>query len=160
MKGLKEKGKGIEREVREVLKELGIELGEGRMKKMEGEWERRMALVSLRNTEEKRKLWEMKKNLRGRAIWIKEDLTWNERKTIWGLRQIAWKEEAKGRRVWIGKGELKIEGKWWRWDEVREELRDKGGRRWETELGMVERREIRRGKPGNEQQGEVEKGEG
>lgn len=36
MKGLKEKGKGIEREVREVLKELGIELGEGRMKKMEG----------------------------------------------------------------------------------------------------------------------------
>lgn len=32
MKGLKEKGKGIEREVREVLKELG----EGRMKKMEG----------------------------------------------------------------------------------------------------------------------------
>lgn len=36
MKGLKEKRKGIEREVREVLKELGIELGEGRMKKMEG----------------------------------------------------------------------------------------------------------------------------
>lgn len=36
MKGLKEKGKGIEREVREVLKELGIELGEERMKKMEG----------------------------------------------------------------------------------------------------------------------------
>lgn len=36
MKGLKEKGKGIEREVREMLKELGIELGEGRMKKMEG----------------------------------------------------------------------------------------------------------------------------
>lgn len=67
----------------------------------------------------------MKKSLRGRAIWIKEDLTWNERKTIWRLRQIAWKEEAKGRRVWIGKGELKIEGKW-RWDEVREELRDEG----------------------------------
>lgn len=36
MKGLKEKGKGIESEVRKVLKELGIELGEGRMKKMEG----------------------------------------------------------------------------------------------------------------------------
>lgn len=90
---------------------------------------------------------------RGRAIWIKEDLTWNERKTIWRLRQIAWKEETKGRRVWIGKGELKIEGKWWRWDEVREELRDEGGRRWETELGMVEKREIRRGEPGNEQAG-------
>lgn len=56
----------------------------------------------------------MKKSLRGRAIWIKEDLTWNERKTIWRLRQIVWKEEAKGRGVWIGKGELKIEGKWWR----------------------------------------------
>lgn len=55
----------------------------------------------------------MKKSLRGRAIWIKEDLTWNERKTIWRLRQIAWKEKAKGRRVWIGKRELKIEGKWW-----------------------------------------------
>lgn len=96
--------------------------------------------------------------MRGRAIWIKEDLTWNERKTIWRLRQIAWKEEAKGRRVWIGKGELKIEGKWWRWDEIREELRYEGGRRWETELGMVEKREIRRGEPGNEQQGEEEKG--
>lgn len=76
------------------------------------------------------------------------------------MRQIAWKEEAKGRRVWIGKGELKIEGKWWRWDEVREERRDEGGRRWETELGMMEKREIRRGEPGNEQQGEEEKGEG
>lgn len=96
---------------------------------------------------------------KGRAIWIKEDLTWNERKTIiWRLRQIAWKEEAKGRRVWIGKGELKIEGKWWRWDEVREELRDEGGRRWETELGMVEKREIRRGEPGNEQAGGRGKG--
>lgn len=45
-------------------------------------------------------------------------------------------------------------------DEIREELRDEGGRRWETELGMVEKKEIRRGEPENEQQGEEEKGEG
>lgn len=88
------------------------------------------------------------------------NLTWNERKTRWRLRQIALKKEVKGRRVWIGKEELKIDGKWWRWDEVKEELSDEGERRWETEVEMVERREIRHRETGNEQQGEGEKGEG
>lgn len=48
------------------------------MKKMEGGKGERggIALVSLRNMEEKRKVWEMKKSLRGRTICI-EDLTWN-----------------------------------------------------------------------------------
>lgn len=72
------------------------------------------------------------------------------------------KEEVKGRRVWIrelkGKGELKIDGKWWRWDEVKEELRDERGRRswgwWrEGKLGvetqaMSSRRKGKRGREG------------
>lgn len=133
------------------------------MKKMEGgKGERgRMALVSLRNMEEKRKVWEMKKSLRGRTICI-EDLTWNKRKTRWRLRQIALKEEVKGRRVWIrelkGKGELKIDGKWWRWDEVKKELRDEGGRRswgwWRKGKLGVESQEMssrRKGKRGREE---------
>ena len=48
---------------------------------------------------------------------------------------MALKEEAKGVRVWIGKGKLKMEGVWWLWDEEKEELRDGRGRRWEKGKG-------------------------
>jgi len=61
-------------------------------------------------------------------VWIEEDLTWEERKVRWKIRQLAIREKAKGKRVRIGQGGLWVEGKWWGWVEERGELMDtKGG---------------------------------
>lgn len=41
--------------------------------------------------------------------------------------EIAREEEGKGRKVWVGYGKIRIDEKWWRWDEEEEELRDGRG---------------------------------
>jgi len=46
----------------------------------------------------------------------------------WKLKEIARKEEEKGRQVWIGYERIRIGNQWWKWDEVREVLRDDRGR--------------------------------
>lgn len=38
------------------------------------------------------------------------------------LKEIAQKERANGKRTWVKYGRIQIEGMWWRWDEMREEL--------------------------------------
>lgn len=37
-------------------------------------------------------------------------------------------EEGKGKIVWRGYGKLRIDGQWWKWDEMGEGLRDGKGR--------------------------------
>jgi len=51
---------------------------------------------------------EKKKNLRGRKERILEDLLWRERRVRWRLGEIAKMEEAKGRRVWVRGGRIRI----------------------------------------------------
>lgn len=67
--------------------------------------------------------------MKGRDIWIEKNLTWNERGIRQKLRQIAIEEEARGKRVWVGQGRIKIDGVLWIWDEVEERLRE-DRRRW------------------------------
>lgn len=55
-------------------------------------------MVGLESEEDKRGIWEKKKNLKGSKMWIDEDLTWMERKIKWKLREIA-KEKQKGKCV-------------------------------------------------------------
>ncbi|XP_036144955.1 golgin subfamily A member 6-like protein 6 [Monomorium pharaonis] len=122
IKGLKEKGEDRSGEIKEIMKEIGVE-----MKKAEG----------------------------GR-IWIEEDLSWEERRIRWKLKQIAAKEGAKEASVWISKGKLRINGVWWWWDEAKEELRDGRGRKWvkrEEGVEQIGDKEER----GNEGQGKGER---
>lgn len=38
-----------------------------------------MVLVKVSKEENKKLIWEKKKNLKDRKVWIEEDLTWSER---------------------------------------------------------------------------------
>jgi len=57
----------------------------------------------------------------------------------WKLEEIARREMAKGRKVWIGYGTIKIDDRWWKWDEEEEMLTD--GRGMIRGEGLVEPKE-------------------
>ena len=78
---------------------------------------REMLWVRLENEEQRKEVWNRKKNLRGREERILADWTWKERKMRWRLKKIARTEEEKGNRVWLGYGRIRIGESWWRWDE-------------------------------------------
>ncbi|EFN85015.1 hypothetical protein EAI_14345 [Harpegnathos saltator] len=58
-----------------------------------------MVLVKLGSLEEKRKVMEAKKKLRGRRERIEDDLTMEERKTKWRIGREAETERRRGKRV-------------------------------------------------------------
>lgn len=93
-----------------------------------------MVVVRLGSREQKRQVMEKKRKLKGRKERIEDDLTWEERKMKWKVEEIAEKERRKGNRVWTGYGKIRINEKWWKWDEEEGCLRDwKGERRGEEE---------------------------
>jgi len=50
---------------------------------------------------------------------------------------VARRERIQDRRVKVGHEGLWIEGVWWRWDKVRDEMRDERGRSWEEVNGIA-----------------------
>lgn len=76
---------------------------------------------------------ENKKRLKGREERIDEDLTWEERKIRWKLREMTKRKEGEGRRVRIGDGGLQINGKWWKWSEEEEVLKNEAGEGFRAE---------------------------
>ena len=55
-------------------------------------------------------------------------------------------EEREGRRAWVRYGRIWMRGKWWRWDEMKEELKEEGAgeeRREERRGGEVEGMEVK-----------------
>lgn len=140
MKGLKEEGR-LQDKIKEILGKVGEEevkivelrrLGQGGKIKVE------MVIVKLENEEMKKKIIRNKWRLRGEEVWIEEDLTWEERRTKWKMRQFAIKEERRGKNVRMGEGGLWIDGVWRRWDEEEGVLEGKG------KEGVERRREERR----------------
>lgn len=81
--------------VEEILKDIGVKGKIEGMRKLRENVERgtETIWVRLENEEQRRKVMERKKTLRGRKERIMEDLTWKERKMRWRLEQIARKEE-------------------------------------------------------------------
>lgn len=75
--------------------------------------EERGELVTVRMGSEviKRRVLENKRKLKGKEIWIEEDLTFREKKMKWRLRRVAEEEERKGAVMIIGYGKLRIDGK-------------------------------------------------
>ncbi|RLU19487.1 hypothetical protein DMN91_008044 [Ooceraea biroi] len=122
-------GKRVEA-VREVLERIGAKGEMVECRRIGGDKGkgRERILVKLSNEEQKREVMLMKKNLRGREERIMDDWTWKERRMRWKLEEIAREEEKNGKRVWIGYGKIKIDEKWWKWDEKEEVLTDERGR--------------------------------
>ncbi|EFN90024.1 hypothetical protein EAI_06600 [Harpegnathos saltator] len=90
----------LELEMREV-KRIGKE-----EKKGEG-----MVLVKLGSVEEKRKVMEAKKKLKGRRERIEDDLTAEERKTKWRIEREAEVERRKGKKVQVGYMRMWVNGR-------------------------------------------------
>ncbi|KAL6420239.1 hypothetical protein ACFW04_014609 [Cataglyphis niger] len=149
---LKEMESRIERREREERKRnlliKGVEVKEGRkraaveelfgsgvkaeieeMRKIGGSIEggKEMMVVRLKNEDQRREVWNKKKLLKGRKKRILEDWTWKERRMKWSLEGIAREEEKKGKKVWIRYGKIRIDEKWWTWDEEEEVLKDGNG---------------------------------
>jgi len=127
VKGLKG-GKGnMKEQVEDVIKGLGMRVEEKveEVRRIEGGKREKgdMVIVKMATKEAKREIMANKWRLRGKEIWIEEDLTWEERRINWRARRVALERGWKGSSVRIGQGGAWIGGEWWTWDEEREDLR-------------------------------------
>lgn len=71
-----------------------------------------MVVVKLGSKEEKKRVMEGKKKLKGGKGLIIKDLTWKERRMKWKMREIAKGEEEKENKVWLGNNKIQINGEW------------------------------------------------
>jgi len=140
IKRLKEE-EGNEKQLEGVWKKLGVGVKVEEVKRVRAGGGGGMVIVKIGSEEEKKGIMQNKWRLKGEEVWIEEDLTWEERKVRWKIRQLAIREEAKEKRVRIGQGGLWIEGKWWGWDEEKGELADMKGGSWEEGKEEQGRRE-------------------
>lgn len=122
--GLKEKVEGIVKETGAVAKIEGIR----RIGRRSGEG-REMLWVRFVSVEEKVEIIRGNKNLKGRKVWISDDLTEKERRIEWLIKTEAERRSRKGMRVKVGYMKLWIDGKLWVWDEIKDEsVGDERGR--------------------------------
>lgn len=105
MKRLKGEEEGREK-VNKLIRgrELGMEMEVKEMRKINTRRDNKgnMMKITLKTEEMKRKILENKRRLRGKEVWIEEDLTFRERKIKWNLRQIAMRKEREGNIVKVG----------------------------------------------------------
>ncbi|XP_029054503.2 golgin subfamily A member 6-like protein 1 [Osmia bicornis bicornis] len=138
IRGTKVRREEMKKKAEEILMLTGVENAIEEVKEV-GVGERgkevSMMLLKMKSNELKRRIMENKKALKGREERIEEDLTWTERKTQWLLRKIGREEREKGKYVWVDHGKIRIEGKWWRWDEEKGRLVDGEGKGWEPTQG-------------------------
>jgi len=127
VKGMKGGEGSMKERVEKVIKGLGVRV-EGKVEDVRridgGKREKGdMVIVKMATKEAKREVMVNKWRLKGKEIWIEEDLTWEERRINWRARRVALERGGKGNSVRIGQGGAWIGGEWWTWDEKREELR-------------------------------------
>lgn len=159
VKGMKVGEEGMRNKVEEILRELEREVNVEEVRRVEaGRREKgSMLVVKVQSEWMKRNILMNKWKLKGREVWIEEDLTWEERRIKWKIGQVALKEKLKGKKIRVGQQGIWIEETWWRWDEGRDELTEdrKGGWGGRGEMAKKE------GAKGEKRvQGEMEKVEG
>jgi len=102
--------KGMER----VWKKLGMEVKVESIREIKGGGGSRGSMwLRVGSKEEKRRIMQSKWKLKGEEVRIEEDLTWEERRIKWRIRQCAMREEEKGKRVRMRHRGIWVEGKWW-----------------------------------------------
>ncbi|XP_029053356.2 vicilin-like seed storage protein At2g18540 [Osmia bicornis bicornis] len=134
IKGIKTTREEMKEKAEEILKITGVEEAIEEAKAIgltEGGKGDNMLLLKIKSIDLKRKIMEGKKTPKGREERIEEDLTWEERRIQWILRRIARQEREKGKYVWVEHGKIRVEGKWWKWDDANGRLIDGEGRKWE-----------------------------
>ncbi|XP_046145233.1 GRB10-interacting GYF protein 2-like [Osmia bicornis bicornis] len=143
----KTKREEMKEKAEEILKVTGVEGAIEEVKAVgpvEKGKELYMMQVKVKTVELKRKIMENKRALKGREERIEDDLTWEERRTQWTLRRIARGEREKGKNVWVDSKKIRIEGKWWKWDDDKGVLMDGEGKEWK----LTHEGELKKGEEG------------
>lgn len=111
------------------MRVIGVQVEVMEVKRVGGDKEegRELVWVRLGSDEQRGQVMERKRRLMGKREVITEDLSWRERCTRCKLREKGWKEQRKGRRVWMENGWIRIDGQWWTWDEEEGVLKDGRG---------------------------------
>lgn len=88
-KGVRKVKEGSKEEIKNICKEIGVDIEIEEIRKIKTGREEKgdMLIVKIRLEENKRKILENKRKLKGRSVWIEEDLTFKERKMRWNLRR-------------------------------------------------------------------------
>jgi len=89
--------------------------------------------IRVEDREKREEIWRKKKALKGRKERILEDWSWEQRRMMWDLENIARREEGKGKKVRVEYGRIRIGEQWWKWDEHNVVLRNGGGKEWREE---------------------------
>lgn len=120
VKGLIIREKGVEEVAEDLWKELEVREGIKEVKRVGGldREGRGMALIKMESLEDKKKVMEAKKKLRGRRERIDNDLTKEKRRAKWKMEREADKKRERGKRVNVGYMRMWVEMKVW--DEVGE----------------------------------------
>jgi len=144
--------KDVDKEVRKILwQKLGV-------KRNYKVWSRNgtVIVVKMENEEEKNEIMKNKHKLKGKRIYIENDLTWEERRIQERINK--WVKERKDEKevIKIGRGRIRINGIWKYWEEIEkaeEEEKDETKRRGRGE--DIERRYIRNMRDAEEEEGET-----
>ncbi|EFN77435.1 hypothetical protein EAI_11094 [Harpegnathos saltator] len=131
------RGREIEarEKMREIFKEVGIvaeieEIEEMRRIGMEKGTEEGRRILKISKIEGKKEIMVRRRELREKGIRIDDDLTWKERKMRWRIENIAREERGTGTNVWVKYRRIRIDGKWWRWNEEEDKLKGEEERIW------------------------------
>lgn len=105
-----------------IKQDLGVEIGVTETYTVGKEKGTRMIIAKINSWEEKQEIMHNKGKLKGRKIYVNHDLTVRERNIQRKLRDIAKENTEQGRRTQVAYKKIKIEGKWFSWNETEEKL--------------------------------------
>lgn len=136
IKGLEIKYEGETRTaVNQFLRtELKVEAKVGGVRTLNKGTQAELVVVEMESWDKKREIMQVKNRLKGKRIYIDDDLTRNEREIQKQIRSIAKEEILKGKKVKVGYRKITIEGECFIWDE--------------KQKGMVERMQKNDGRKG------------
>ncbi|XP_051167632.1 golgin subfamily A member 6-like protein 2 [Leptopilina boulardi] len=120
IRGMRVKKDEGRKEIEKLLKDIGVKVNIRSIKGIDGEEKEtpKIWIVQLGCEEERREVMANKYKLKGRKERIEEDKSWGERRNEWLLRERAWEEMRKGRKVQIGRDCIWVEGSRWTVEDI------------------------------------------
>ncbi|KAK9739255.1 hypothetical protein QE152_g9163 [Popillia japonica] len=97
-----------------IQAELGVQAQIQSMYRVGGKKGRGMVVATVGNWEEKRLIMSNKQKLKGKRVYIDDDLTKREREIQGRLIEVATAERNRGKQVRVGYQKISVEGKWMR----------------------------------------------
>ena len=123
-------GEEVEKEVKKLWARMGMEdegIREVRRVGRTGKEGSGLVVMKLAGRDEKRKVMEARRKLKGRRERIDDDLTEEERRARWKVEREAEKEREGGKKVQVEYMKMWVNGKMRRWDELWERWCDEQG---------------------------------